>query len=172
MSADPADNPLVQPNLLESTYDFDTLVEGVRLARRVLRTKAFQPYFVSERNPGPDIDNEDGLREYVRNAARICFHASGSAKMGTDGAAVVDPRLRVIGVNRLRVVDSSVIPQLPSGNINAISMVIGEKGSDLILVDRRNASSTFTQKLDSGTAVGHIAKPSVVSKFRAGHTDS
>ncbi len=172
MSADPADNPLVQPNLLESSYDFDTLIEGVRLARRVLRTKSFQPYFVSERNPGPDIDNEDGLREYVRNAARICFHASGSVKMGTDGAAVVDPRLRVIGVNRLRVVDSSVIPQLPSGNINAISMVIGEKGSDLILADRRNALSTFTQKQDSDTAGRHIVKPSVVAKFRAGHTDS
>jgi choline dehydrogenase len=138
-SASPEDTPVVQPNLLESAYDLDTLVAGMRLARSVLKTRAFRPYFVAERNPGADVDDEEGLKEYVRNNARICFHVCGSVKMGVDAAAVVDPRLRVIGVSRLRVIDSSIIPQLPSGNINAISMVIGEKGADLVLADRHAA---------------------------------
>jgi choline dehydrogenase len=169
-SADPLDTPVVQPNLLQSDYDLKTLVASLRMARSVLKTKAFQPYFVAERDPGAEVDDMDGLEEYVRSTARICFHPAGSNKMGVDAAAVVDPRLRVIDVGRLRVIDSSIIPQLPSGNINAISMVIGEKGADLVLADRRESSPSILWG-ETPSARNEVApEPSLVTDERIGQT--
>jgi choline dehydrogenase len=136
-SADPGAPPVIQHNMLESRYDVDTLVEGVRFGRRLLRTAAFAPYFEGEHAPGPTVGDDADLEAYVRANTNPCYHASGSLKMGIDPLAVVDPRLRVRGVTGLRVVDSSVIPQVPSGNINAISMVIGAKGAAMILADRQ-----------------------------------
>lgn len=135
-SADPVDPPIIQHNLLSSRYDLDTLKSGVRMARALLRTKAFEPYFQGEHTPGPHVESDEALEAFVRANANLCYHGSGSLRMGIDDGAVVDPRLRVRGVAGLRVLDSSVIPQVPSGNINAISMVIGAKGADMILEDR------------------------------------
>ena len=136
-SGNPADPPLIQPNMLGDREDFETLMAGVKMARALLKTKAFSPYVLGEYKPGDDVHSEAELEDYVRSNTVPCFHASGTAKMGVGADAVVDPRLRVIGVERLRVVDSSIIPQVPSGNINAITMVIGEKGADMIKADRR-----------------------------------
>ncbi|MDB5582435.1 MAG: choline dehydrogenase [Bradyrhizobium sp.] len=136
-SADPAAPPLIQPNMLADRYDLETLTAGARFARRLLRTDAFKPFFQAEYKPGPEIVTDRELEDYVRSNTGPCFHASGTVKMGADETAVVDPQLRVIGVGGLRVIDSSIIPQVPSGNINAITMVIAEKGSDMILQDRR-----------------------------------
>ncbi|WP_070157614.1 GMC family oxidoreductase [Sphingobium phenoxybenzoativorans] len=136
-SANPIDPPIIQHNMLESSYDFETLMDGVRVGRRLLRTRAFAPYFVEEHSPGPDISDDVALEAFVRANTSPCYHACGSAKMGIDAGAVVDTRLRVRGVQGLRVVDSSIIPQVPSGNINAISMVIGAKGAAMISEDNR-----------------------------------
>lgn len=136
-SADPGAPPVIQHNMLESRYDLDTLMAGVKFARLLLRTAAFKPYFQGEHVPGPNVENDEALEAFVRANANPCFHASGSLKMGIDPLAVVDPRLRVRGVKGLRIVDSSIMPQVPSGNINAISMVIGAKGADMILQDNR-----------------------------------
>ena len=136
-SPDPADPPLIQPNMLGDREDFETLMTGVKMARALLKTKAFSPYVLGEYKPGDEVANDAELEDYVRSNTVPCFHASGTVKMGTGADAVVDPCLRVIGVERLRVVDSSIIPQLPSGNINAITMVIGEKGADMISADRK-----------------------------------
>jgi choline dehydrogenase len=135
-SNDPDVPPQIQPNMLSDPDDLDTLVAGARFARRLLRTRAFAPYFQAEYKPGEDVGDDEALVDFVRSNAGPCFHAAGSVKMGVDAAAVVDPRLRVIGTRGLRVVDSSVIPQVPSGNINAITMIIAEKGADMILADR------------------------------------
>ncbi|MBK5264836.1 MAG: GMC family oxidoreductase N-terminal domain-containing protein, partial [Alphaproteobacteria bacterium] len=136
-SADPADAPLIQPNMLGDRQDLDTLIAGVSMARSIFRTKAFSPYFQGEYKPGDEVQTDQELENYIRSNTVPCFHASGTVKMGDGADAVVDSRLRVIGVQGLRVVDSSIIPQVPSGNINAITMVIGEKGADMINADRK-----------------------------------
>jgi len=136
-SADPFDPPRIYPNMLGDPHDLETLVEGVKYGRRVLRTKAFAPFLVGEFKPGDRVKSDAELTEHVRGAASGVFHPCGTCKIGVDAQAVVDPQLRVIGVERLRVVDSSIIPQIPSGNINAISLVIGEKGADALLAAQR-----------------------------------
>lgn len=90
--------------------------------------------------PGKEVQTDDEWAAYVRENASGSYHPCGTCKMGADSTAVVTPRLEVIGVSRLRVVDSSIIPQIPSGNLNAISMAIGEKGADMILQDRKIAT--------------------------------
>lgn len=138
-SADPKDAPAIHPNMMGDTYDLETLVEGVRYGRRIFRTKAFAPHFLGEYKPGPDMGDGDDLVAHVRRSASGVFHPCGTCKMGIDPNAVVDPELKVHGIEALRVIDSSIIPQIPSGNINAISMVIGEKGAEAILKARRAA---------------------------------
>ena len=136
-SADPDDKPLIQMNMLSDPYDVQTLIAGTRIARKALGTKAFAPYLVNELAPGPDVQTDEEWETYTRAVAGHVYHACGTCKMGIDPMAVVDPTLKVVGVERLRVVDSSIIPQIPSANLNAISMAIGEKGADMILADRR-----------------------------------
>lgn len=135
-SPDPDAPPVIQMNLLGDPYDMQTLIAGTKIARRALATKAFAPYLVSEYAPGPSVQTDEEWEAYTRKVASHVYHACGTCKMGIDEMAVVDPRLRVRGVEGLRVVDSSIIPQIPSGNLNAISMAIGEKGADMILQDR------------------------------------
>ena len=137
LSADPADAPAIQMNLLADPHDVETLVAGTRIARKALQTKAFAPFVVKEFAPGPEVESDREWEDYTRRVAGHVYHACGTCRMGVDPAAVVDPELRVNGVEGLRVVDSSIIPQIPSGNLNAISMAIGEKGSDMILAARR-----------------------------------
>lgn len=136
-SADPMDAPEIQPNLLGDPHDLDMLVEAVAFSRRLLATRAFAAHVIQERSPGPAVKERSELEDFIRQTAGTAYHSAGTAKMGMDQAAVVDPRLRVIGVDGLRVADSSIIPTLPSGNTNAISIAIGEKASDLILEDAR-----------------------------------
>src|SRR5690606_12733613 len=98
-------------------------------------------YVVREIEPGPAGDTDEGLLEYIRATGDTGFHFSGTARMGTGGMSVVDPRLRVHGVNRLRVIDASVMPTIASGNINAAVLMIGEKGADLVKAHRATASA-------------------------------
>jgi choline dehydrogenase len=136
-SADPADPPVIQPNMLGDRSDLELLIRGVKLARSVFDTQAFSPYVVAERAPGSAVQTDADLEQFVRRGTGPCYHACGTAKMGVDDEAVVDPRLRVIGIDGLRVIDCAIIPQVPSGNINAISMIIGEKGATMVLEDAR-----------------------------------
>lgn len=133
----PEDPPEIQMNLLSDPADVATLIAGTRIARQALATRAFAPWLVGELNPGPSVQTDAEWEAYTRRVASHVYHACGTCKMGTDAMAVVDPALKVRGVGALRVVDSSIIPQIPSGNLNAVSMAIGEKGADLILADRR-----------------------------------
>jgi choline dehydrogenase len=137
-SADPRSPALVQPNMLASQEEVDLLKRGVTFGRKVWRTNAFAPFFQRELAPDKSVDVDDAaLEAFVRSETNTSYHACGTAKMGVDKHAVVDPRLRVRGVSNLRVIDCSIIPQVPSGNINAISMVIGQKGADMIKEDSK-----------------------------------
>lgn len=135
-SGDPHEKPRIQLNLLSDPYDIETLMAGGRIARAALNSKAFAPYVMGEFKPGKDVQTDDEWVAYMRENASGSYHPCGTCKMGIDPMAVVAPDLKVIGVQGLRVVDSSIIPQIPSCNLNAISMAIGEKGADLILWDR------------------------------------
>ncbi len=136
-SARPGDPPVIHMNLLGDRADLETLIAGTKIARKALATDAFRPYLVGELSPGPDVQTDDEWEDYTRQVASHVYHACGTCKMGTDPMAVVDPRLKVHGVDGLRVIDSSIIPQIPSGNLNAISMAIGDKGGKMVLEDAR-----------------------------------
>ncbi|HEX7911273.1 MAG TPA: GMC family oxidoreductase N-terminal domain-containing protein [Paraburkholderia sp.] len=134
-SADPLDPPKIHPNMLADQSEVELLKKGVMLGRKIWHTRAFAPFFESEYQPDGALLDDAALEAFVRREAGPAYHACGTAKMGVDGTAVVDPRLRVIGVDNLRVIDCSIIPHIPSGNINAISMAIGEKGAAMIKED-------------------------------------
>ena len=139
-SADPYEQPRIQLNLLSDPYDIETLMAGGRIARAALMSRAFAPYVMGEAKPGHDVQTDAEWAAYMRENASGSYHPCGTCKMGIDPLAVVTPDLKVIGVDGLRVVDSSIIPQIPSGNLNAISMAIGEKGAEMILRDRGRAT--------------------------------
>jgi|SRR5579871_53460 len=132
-SADPLVAPLIQPNYLEAEEDRRALREGVKIAREVFAQAAFDPYRGPELMPGAHVRTDEQIDSFVRKTAETIYHPVGSAKMGTDSESVVDPQLRVYGVDGLRVVDASVMPALVSGNTNAPTIMIAEKASDMIL---------------------------------------
>jgi choline dehydrogenase len=132
-SADPAVAPVIQPNYLEAEEDRRALREGVRLAREVFAQPAFDPYRGPELMPGAHVQTDDQIDLFVRKTAETIYHPVGSAKMGVDENSVVDPQLRVRGIEGLRVVDASVMPALVSGNTNAPTIMIAEKAADMIL---------------------------------------
>ncbi|MFC1416110.1 GMC family oxidoreductase [Streptacidiphilus cavernicola] len=131
-SADPADAPLVHPNYLGDRADLDRLVQGVKLAREITGTSAFSPWNKQELSPGPALATDEELRGFVRRSADSYHHQAGSCRMGIDDLSVVDPELRVHGVNGLRVVDASVMPAVPSGNCHTAIVMIAERAADLI----------------------------------------
>ncbi|AVG42584.1 GMC family oxidoreductase [Achromobacter insolitus] len=133
-SADPLQDPVILANYLENERDQMTLVRGIRLARQLLRWQALSPYFESEVLPGPMCESDSELLDFARRYGVSSYHVNGTARMGQadDKYAVVDPQLRVHGVGNLRVIDSSVMPAMPSANICAATMMIGNKAADLI----------------------------------------
>jgi len=134
-SADPAEAPEIRLNYLATDGDKRTMVEGLKLLRRIMAAPALKPYVAEERDPGPGVADDAGLLGFIRARGTTIFHPTTSCRMGIDQAAVVDPQLRVNGVGRLRVVDASIMPTVVSGNTNAATIMIGEKAADLILRD-------------------------------------
>ena len=132
-SADPLAAPVIQPNYLEAEEDRRALREGVKIAREVFAQEAFDPYRGPELMPGAHVQKDAQIDAFVRKTAETIYHPVGSAKMGHDPESVVDPSLKVHGVEGLRVVDASVMPALVSGNTNAPTIMIAEKAADMIL---------------------------------------
>jgi choline dehydrogenase len=132
-SADPLAAPLIQPNYLEADEDRRALREGVKLARDVFAQAAFDAYRGPELMPGAHVMRDEQIDAFVRKTAETIYHPVGSAKMGKDENAVVDAKLKVYGVEGLRVIDASIMPSLVSGNTNAPTIMIAEKASDMIL---------------------------------------
>lgn len=131
-SANPLDKPLVNPNYLGTEDDARRLVDAVKRSRDIFATRAFAEWVTGELLPGPGVSTDAQLREFVRQRADSYHHQAGSCKMGTDEMAVVDPDLNVRGLERLRVVDASAMPVVPSGNCHAGILMIAEKCADLI----------------------------------------
>jgi choline dehydrogenase-like flavoprotein len=138
-SADPLAAPLVNPNYLSDRSDLDRLVQATQLAREIFATRAFGTELVGELTPGPQVRTEAELVEYVKATAYSYHHQAGSCRMGVDDLAVVDPLLRVRGVDGLRVVDASVMPAVPSGNCHTAIVAIAERAADLILAAQRSS---------------------------------
>ena len=133
-SNDPLESPVIKPNYCsdEAGEDIRVLIDGIRRARQIVAAPQFQTLAGAETTPGVEVESDDDLRAYVRQHAQTYFHPVGSCKMGVDEMAVVDPQLRVKGVERLRVVDASVMPTIPRANTNAATIMIAEKAADLI----------------------------------------
>ena len=135
-SASVGDKPLIEPGYLSDPdgFDLQVMVEGVRLSREILAQPAFAPFRGAEIFPGADVRGDAGIIEFIRRKAESIYHPVGTCRMGAadDPASVVDPQLRVRGVDGLRVVDASVMPRLIGGNTNAPTMMIAERAADLV----------------------------------------
>lgn len=136
-SLDPKDTPIIQMNYLQSQSDVQKLIEGVKLIRKLFHTSTFDEFRGKEVAPGADVTSDAALEAYIRETCGTVYHPVGTCKMGTDSMAVVDPELRVRGVEGLRVVDASIMPTLTTGHTNAPTIMIGEKAADLIKVKGR-----------------------------------
>jgi len=131
-SADPLAYPIIQPNYLEQEEDMDIFVKGVKLARKIAHSPAFDPYRGEEFEPGAHIQSDEEIRDYLRRKVQSLYHPVGTCKMGVDPMAVVNPQLQVHGVEGLRVVDASVMPTIINANTNAPTIMIAEKAADMI----------------------------------------
>ena len=131
--------PTIHPNYLSTETDCRTIVEGIKIARRIALCEPLKHKISEEFRPDSSLDMDDyeGTLDWARNYSTTIYHPTGTCKMGPGGDAVVDPRLRVHGVEGLRVADCSIMPEIVSGNTNAPAIMIGEKASDMILEDRK-----------------------------------
>ncbi|MFG1358073.1 GMC family oxidoreductase [Xanthobacter pseudotagetidis] len=136
-TADPTALPAIQPNYLDHPDDVDGVLRILKLIRRLAETPSFSRVIVREDQPNGSAETDEALIDYIRRTGQTAWHTAGSCRMGGDDHSVVDPRLRVRGVDRLRVIDASVFPEIPSSNTNAPAIMIGERGADLVLADAR-----------------------------------
>ncbi len=135
-SADPGAAPLIDPNYWAEPDDRVRAIAGLKIARELLRQPALAPYLEGERLPGPAVASDEELFAYACGNAKTQHHPAGACRMGRDALAVVDPELRVRGLDGLRVADSSVMPEVCGSNTNAASIMVGEKASDLLRGNR------------------------------------
>jgi choline dehydrogenase len=132
-SGDPYEHPSILFNYLGREEDREGFRRCVRLTREIVGQPAMDSYLKGEISPGPDVQTDTEIDAFVRENLESTYHPCGSCRMGTDEMAVVDPELRVRGVDRLRVIDSSVFPSEPNGNLNAPTIMLAERGADLVL---------------------------------------
>jgi choline dehydrogenase-like flavoprotein len=132
-SSDPNAAPLIDPKLLSEPGETDSLVRALKIARKVFASEAFAKYGGVEVAPGPEVDSDEALDQYIRETGYIVHHPVGTCRMGSDAAAVVDPQLRFNGIDGLRVADASVMPSVIGGNTNAPCVMIAERCADFIL---------------------------------------
>lgn len=133
VSADPTAAPAIDPNYLANPEDLKVLRDGLRMARDIIAQKPFDEFRGSELAPGPQATTDGELDHYIRQNVSSIYHPVGTCKMGHDDHAVVDAELRVRGIDGLRVIDASIMPNIPSGNTNFPVMMLAEKGAEMIL---------------------------------------
>jgi choline dehydrogenase len=134
---DPTAHPAIRFNFLRTQRDIDAVTTGMRLVRKIAQQPALAPYIAAELVPGPSVTSDAEFEEAIRKFGVSNLHPVGTCRMGPNDDDVVDSRLRVHGIDGLRVVDASIMPTLPAGNTNAPTVMIAEKGADMILEDIR-----------------------------------
>ncbi len=132
-STDPTIHPTIQPNYFENPEDLRVMRDGIKISRDIIAQHAFDPYRGTEYGPGAEIKTDHQIDDYLREKIESIYHPVGTCKMGSDEMSVVDDRLKVHGIDGLRVVDASIMPTLVTGNTNAPTIMIAEKASDFIL---------------------------------------
>ena len=138
-SSDPLKSPIIKPNYLSHKDDVTDLLEGVKVIRRLAQTNSFSDVIGEEFRPGPDCQSDEQMIQHIKETVWTVFHPSSTCRMGPDPTKnVVDSHLKVYGIESLRVADASIFPKLVCGNINAATIMVGEKASDLILQDKVN----------------------------------
>lgn len=135
------DQPVIDPNFLSHPDDVAGTIASIKLGRRIMQQDAISRHLVREHYPGNRTESDADLEAFVRKASRTGYHPSGTCRMGVDNASVVDTRLRLRGVEGLRVADASIMPRLISGNTNATTIMIAERAADMILNDRMRTES-------------------------------
>jgi choline dehydrogenase len=140
-SGDPAQHPSIALNYLSTREDRQVAVNSIRMTRRIMQAKALQKYQPEEFLPGPSVESDEQLFSAAGDLGTTIFHPVGTCRMGNDSLAVVDDQLRVHGIRGLRVIDASVMPRITSGNTNAPTTMIAEKGAELIRNDWKRAAS-------------------------------
>jgi choline dehydrogenase-like flavoprotein len=140
-SSDPSVPPAIDPAFLTDPYDWKISMEGFKWGRDMLHTKTYAPFVKKEHMPGAKVKTEQEIREYIKQWSKTDYHPVGSCKMGVDDMAVVDQELKVRGLEGLRVIDASIMPTLISGNTQATSIMIGEKGAHHVLHGLTGADS-------------------------------
>ena len=142
-NSDPTSHPIIEPNYLSHEEDVKDLLEGVKVLRKLAKTDSFKPVIGEEFRPGPECQTDEQLIQHIKDTVWTVFHPSSTCRMGPDPKSnVVDRNLRVHGIDGLRVADASIFPKLICGNINAATIMVGEKASDLILRDQKIREST------------------------------
>ena len=136
-SAVPGAEPAIRPNFLSAQTDRDATVAGMQIARKIVQNPKIAQYIAYENNPGDKVQSYDEWLDFARRTGQTTYHVIGTCKMGSDPMAVVDDRLRVHGIAGLRVIDASIMPTVPSGNTNAPTIMIAEKGADMIKQDAK-----------------------------------
>jgi choline dehydrogenase-like flavoprotein len=131
-SPDPRTAPLIDPNYWADPHDREMSLRGLMLAREIMAKPAFKPFVLAERVPGPEVASEADLAAYACASAKTDHHPAGTCRMGIDAEAVVNPDLTFRGIEGLRVVDASIMPNVVTGNTNAAVIMIAEKASDMI----------------------------------------
>jgi choline dehydrogenase len=134
-SADPGQGPLIDPNYWADPYDREMSIRGLKLAQEIMRQAPLRSFVMAERLPGPEVCTEQDYIDYACRHAKTDHHPAGTCRMGPDPEAVVDPRLRLNGIEGLRVADASIMPTVVSSNTNAPTIMIGEKAADMIRAD-------------------------------------
>ncbi len=136
-SAIPGSAPAIRPNFLSAQTDRDATVAGMQIARKIVSHPSMSKYIAFENNPGDKVQSYDEWLSFARGNGQTTYHVIGTCKMGSDPMAVVDDRLRVHGIAGLRVIDASIMPTVPSGNTNAPTIMVAEKGADMIKEDAK-----------------------------------
>ena len=131
-SSDPMAAPLIDPNYWADPHDREMSIRGLKLAQEIMRQDALKPFVKAERLPGPDVRTDEDYFRYACTHSKTDHHPAGTCRMGIDPGAVVDPQLRLNGIDALRVIDNAIMPSLVSANTNATAIMIGEKGADLV----------------------------------------
>jgi choline dehydrogenase len=145
-SPNPADAPAINPRYLSDPTDRRAIIGGLKFVRRLFAAPALAKYLGGEILPGPKVETDEELLDYARQKGSTVYHATCTCKMGNDAMAVVDDQLRVHGLERLRVIDASVMPTVTSTNTNAPTIMIAEKGAEMIRRATRAAAPEVTVK--------------------------